>query len=116
MQLCAEVWSKDSSVIRRKIVDIYKRQGCPPALDAVGAEMELSATDIAHELSNRNELDDLCGLSLSQASELINFYNPKFLFTELLTKTIRDTVLTQKKIHRIAERKRRDGGSSSNQA
>lgn len=94
-------------MIRRTIIEIFKRHGSPLAMECVAAEVGASEADVGKELSNQDKLDDLCGLSLKEAFALIEFYGPDVLFTDSITRNVTDAVLTKQKIDRIERRKRR---------
>jgi hypothetical protein len=97
-------------MIRRTIVELFKHDGLPPSSEKVASEIGVSPADVSRRLEQEEKLDDLCGLSLKQAFELIEFYGPSVLFTDAIVDNVQGAVSAKRKIDRIEARKR---GTSS---
>jgi hypothetical protein len=93
-------------MIRRTIVELFKRDGVPPSPEKVASEIGLSRSELTQRLAQEEKLDDLCGVSLKQAFELIEFYGPSALFTDAITENVQGAVLVKQKLNRIEEKKR----------
>jgi hypothetical protein len=98
-------------MIRVTIVELFKRDGVPRSLDRIASDIGMSPTDVAQRLAREDKLDDLRGLSLKQAFELLEFYGPNVLFTDAITENVQEAVRAKRKIARIEARKR--GNSNS---
>lgn len=88
---------------------MFKRTGTPPSLVEVAKETGSTEAQVVAQLEKQDKLDQLLGLSLAEAFELLQFYGRDAIFTESIADAVSQTVETKQKIRSIEGRKRGPG-------
>jgi len=87
------------------IIDEYRKHGSPISLESFYAQYrEVLPKGVKH-LSELEPLDNVFGLTLDQANELINFYGEGSLFSSEIERNAREYVATREKLDFIEKKK-----------
>lgn len=99
-------------MIRQKIIDCFKVAGGPePVFDSVLKELGLDRSQLKSQLNNEPPLNDLAGLTLDKASQVVEQFKGHAIFGPDIEKAIVEFNQARQEI-RDFEKRARDGESS----
>ncbi len=100
-------------MIRQRILSLYLERGGPIPLADVAKDVGLSLADLELELEKSEKLDDLHGLEIRQANELIRFYGENVLFSKSVIENIEKYLIVRHKLNVIEKKAQKKGNPPS---
>ena len=100
-------------MIRERIIHLYIEHGAPVPLVDVAKRLGLSLNSIELQLRETEKINDLRGLDVRQAHELIQYYGEDFLFTSDIVETVEQYLDVRHKLDVIEQKAQGGKGPKS---